>query len=725
MEEVHHMVKQIGQNYRDGRLSLEEVAYPALQASGVIIRTAFSVISMGTEGMKVREARMNLLEKARARPDQLKQVLDTVRQQGVRATFDKVMSRLGRLTPLGYSLSGFVVDVGDDVDEFHVGQRVAAAGAEFANHGEYNFVPRNLVVPIADDVALDQAAFGTIGAIAMHAFRQSRAALGETALVIGMGLIGQVALRILSAAGVRTVVVDLDAQRCEMATAGGAVAAGVPNDLGWRNALSRMTGGHGADVVLICAGGSDNSVLELAASAVRDRGRIVVVGKTRLDLDYNTFFRKEIEVAFSRSYGPGRYDPAYEIESRDYPYSYVRWTERRNIEAFIDLLAARRIDLAPLVGAVRDFDRAVEVYDELHEGKAKAIGILLDYGVRGPQDERPARVVQRLHVVPSKSVSIGVIGAGNYASSMLLPPLKADPRVAIRSIVTATGLSAASAAQRFDAATHGTSSEAVFNDPAVAGVVIATRHASHARLVSDALRAGKAVFVEKPLAVDAEGLALVDATVGAAASPRVMVGFNRRFSPAIRQLVSAFAGKRPLTMVYRVQAGALPADAWQRAQSEGGRFIGEAGHFFDVFQALSGSEPAWVAGARLAPVAGVPDDGDNMSVVVGYADGSVGTLVYVTQGGAGIEKEYLEVHGAGQSAVMRNFTSVELYGADGRVKRQRHGGDKGQAAQMQSFVDMIENGDAAPVRYETLANTTRLTWCALEAARAGETRPLA
>jgi predicted dehydrogenase/threonine dehydrogenase-like Zn-dependent dehydrogenase len=679
---------------------------------------------MGTEGMKVREARMNLLEKARARPDQLKQVLDTVRQQGVRAAFDKVMSRLGRLTPLGYSLSGYVVDVGDDVDEFRIGQRVAAAGAEFANHGEYNFVPRNLVVPLPEEVPLDQAAFGTIGAIAMHGFRQSRAALGETALVIGMGLIGQVALRILTAAGVRTVAIDLDAQRCEMARTSGAVAAGVPNDLGWRNTLSRLTGGHGADVVLICAGGSDNSVLELAASAVRDRGRIVVIGKTKLDLDYNTFFRKEIELGFSRSYGPGRYDPAYEIESRDYPYAYVRWTERRNIEAFIDLLATRRIDLSPLVGMVRDFDRAVEVYDELHEGRAKAIGVLLDYGVRGPQDERPARVVQRMHAEAPKRVAVGIVGAGNYASSMLLPPLKADPRVEIRSIVTATGLSAASAAQRFGAPVHGTDRDAVFHDPEIAGVVIATRHASHASLAAEALRAGKAVFVEKPLALDADGLALVDSAMTAATAPRLMVGFNRRFSPAIREIISSFAGKAPLTMLYRVQAGALPADAWQRAGSEGGRFIGEAGHFFDVFQALTGSEPAWVAGGRLAPAARAPDDSDNISVMVGYADGSIANLVYVTQGGASLDKEYLEVHGAGQSAVMRNFTSVEIHGADGRVRKQRYGGDKGQAAQMRCFVDMIENGVPAPVDYGTLANTTRLTWCALAAALDGQTRSL-
>jgi predicted dehydrogenase len=254
--------------------------------------------------------------------------------------------------------------------------------------------------------------------------------------------------------------------------------------------------------------------------------------------------------------------------------------------------------------------------------------------------------------------------------------------------------------------------------------VIATRHASHASLAAEALRAGKAVFVEKPLAVDADGLALVDAAVAATTAPRLMVGFNRRFSPAIREIMSAFAGKAPLTMLYRVQAGALPADAWQRAGSEGGRFIGEAGHFFDVFQALAGSEPTWVTGGRLSAAGSAPDDCDNISVVAGYADGSIGNLVYLTQGGANLEKEYLEVHGGGQSAVMRNFTSVEIFGADGRVRKQRYGGDKGQAAQMRCFVDMIEKGAPAPVDYKTLANTTRLTWCALEAALDGQSRSL-
>ena len=293
---------------------------------------------------------------------------------------------------------------------------------------------------------------------------------------------------------------------------------------------------------------------------------MIVVGKTKLDLDYNTFFRKEIEVGFSRSYGPGRYDPSYEIGGADYPYQYVRWTERRNIESFLELLAARRIDLVPLVNLVRNFDRAVELYDDIHEGKTEAIGILLDYGVRGAEGERPARIVARSSSARPKPAVIGVIGAGNYASSMLLPPLKSDARVDIRTIVTTTGLTAASAAERFGVANHGTDTRAVLADPDIAGIVIATRHSSHAALAADALRAGKAVFVEKPLAIDADGLALVDAAIKQSGNTRLMVGFNRRFAPIIRDMASAMAGKGPLTMLYRVQAGALPGDAWQRAE---------------------------------------------------------------------------------------------------------------------------------------------------------------
>lgn len=719
------MVRQVGQSYRSGRLSLEEVAYPSLRASGVIIKTAFSVISMGTEGMKVREARMNYLEKARARPDQLKQVLDSVRQQGVRATYQKVMNRLEQLSPLGYSLSGYVVEVGEDVTDFHIGQRVAAAGAEFANHGEYNFVPHNLVAPIPEGVSMEHAAFGTIGAIATHAFRQSRAALGEVVLVVGLGLVGQLLVRILHAAGVRVVGVDLMPDRCELARTGGAAAVSAPDDAGWRHAIDRLSAGHGADAVLIAAGSPSNTLIELSASAVRNGGRVVVVGKTKLDLDYNTFFRKEAEVVFSRSYGPGRYDPSYEIEGSDYPYQYVRWTERRNIEAFLELLAARRIDIAPLVNLVRDFDHAADVYDSIDAGETNAIGILLDYGVRSPDGQRPPLMVVRSQAEETRPVVIGALGAGNYASSMLLPHLKADPRVRLDAIVTTTGLSAAGAAQRFDIARHGTDANAVLHDPDIRGVLIATRHRTHAKFAAEALRVGKTVFVEKPLAIDLDGVAEVEAAIRKSGNARLMVGFNRRFAPAISEIAAHFSGKGPLTMLYRVRADALPDDAWQRSRAEGGQFAGEAGHFFDVFQFLTASAPVTVSAARLAPAAGMAEDHDNLTVTVSYADGSTGTLIYATQGGAQVGKEYLEVHGAGLSAVLHNFASLQLFGPGQRaVKRNGLGGDKGQRAQMRRFVDLIEKSDAPPTPLEALLDTTRLTLLAVEAAISRQTLSL-
>jgi predicted dehydrogenase/threonine dehydrogenase-like Zn-dependent dehydrogenase len=716
-------MKQLGQSYRTGDIAIEEVGYPALRPGGVIVRTAFSVVSVGTEGTKVREARMSLLEKASARPDQVKQVLDTVRQQGLRAAYQKVMNRLEQLTPLGYSLSGYVTEVSAGVTEFSVGQKVAAAGANLANHAEYNFVPRNLVVPVPEAVPLDQAAFTTIGAVAMHAYRQSEAVLGEVALVVGLGLVGQVLIRILVAAGVRVVGVDLSADRVRIAMDVPIDAAGHPDQPSWREKLSRLTGGLGADVVLITAGTNDRSALELATSAVRDRGRIVVVGKTKLNLDYNEFFKKEIEVRFSRSYGPGRYDPRYENEGCDYPYSYVRWTERRNLEAFLGLIASKQINLTPLVNVVRSFEDAEAVYNLVHDGNLPGIGVLFDYGVSGPGEGTPSRVIVRelSSVRDPQKVSLGVIGAGNYASSMLLPHLAGDQRVAIDALVTTTGLTAASAAKRFGARLHGTDRSVIMNNPEIDAVVVATRHRSHAHLTAEALRAGKAVFVEKPLAIDAVGLAFVTDAVNETGNTRLHVGFNRRFSPIIREIVLAFKDIRPLQMIYRVHAGALAAQAWQRDAAEGGRFIGEAGHFMDVFAFITGSSPVRVSGATLNPTGRNDDDIDNVACVVAYADGSVGTLVYVTQGGPKIGKEYLEVHGGGQSVVMSNFARLEYYGPGMKsYAKGGYKGDKGQAAQMRAFTDAVVSGGSLPIPYTEIVETTRLTLLAREATRTGQ-----
>jgi predicted dehydrogenase/threonine dehydrogenase-like Zn-dependent dehydrogenase len=672
--------------------------------------------------MKVREARMSLLEKARARPDQLKQVIDTARQQGFEAAYQKVMNRLQQLTPLGYSLSGYVTEVGEGITDFSIGQRVAAAGANLANHAEYNFLPRNLVVPIPNEVSLEQAAFTTVGSVAVHAYRQAGCTLGEVAVVIGLGLVGQILTRILVAAGIHVIGVDISSERNAAAVEAKAAAAGLPNDPSWRNTLNRLTVGFGADVVLITAGANDNAALDLAAMTVRDRGRIVIVGKTKLNLDYNIFFRKEVEVRFSRSYGPGRYDSSYEEQGRDYPYPYVRWTQRRNLEAFLHLLASKQIDLKPLVNVVRSFDDAVQVYDRLHDGTLPGIGILFDYNVSGPEIDPPA---QEIACEPragqgAQAVSVGVIGAGNYASSMLLPYLARDQRISLARLVTTTGLTAANAARRFGALSHGTDRRTIMNNPEIKAVVIATRHKSHAALAAEALQAGKFVFVEKPLAISPEGLSLVEAASNQTGNQRLQVGFNRRFSSIIRDLAAFFRGVRPLQMIYRIHAGALDAQAWQRDVEEGGRFIGEAGHFLDVFAFLTRSSPVHVSGSSLKPVGCNDDDVDNISCVIAYADGSTGTLIYGTQGDPRIGKEYLEVHGGGQTAIMSNFTKLEQFRpGDRKPTLIRYNGGKGQAEQMKAFADSVASGGPLPVSYAEILQTTRLTLLAAEAARFG------
>jgi predicted dehydrogenase/threonine dehydrogenase-like Zn-dependent dehydrogenase len=703
------MPLQVSQNYRTGKVALSEVGVPALRSGGVIVRTAFSVVSPGTEGTKLKEAKLSLIDKARARPDQVKQVMDVVRQQGLRAAYQKVLNRLEQLTPLGYSISGQVVAVADDVEEFSIGDRVAAGGAGFASHAEYNFIPRNLVVPVPETVKAEHAAFTTIGSIAMHAYRQSNVRLGETALVIGLGLVGQLLSQILSAAGVTVIGLDLDQERCSLASASGAASAAKPGDASWKAAL----GEHGADAVFIAAGSADNSLLELAASHVRDRGTIVVVGKTALDLDYNTFFKKEIEVRFSRSYGPGRFDPAYEIKGVDYPLAYVRWTERRNMKAFVDLLARGRLNLSPLLNVMRPFDAAVETYDQLYRRQIDAIGVVFDYGTEAAQPV--ATIAASAPAISTAGLRIGVIGAGNYAASMILPELKGDRRVELAHVVTNNGLSAAGIAERFQIPSHGTDANAVFADPSIQAVVIATRHSSHAALVAQALTAGKAVFVEKPLAIDETGLALVRKAWRPAS--RLMVGFNRRFSPIMQRLAVLCHGCGPMHMVYRVQAGSLPADAWQCQPEEGGRFIGEAGHFLDVFQFLINSQPSKVLAARLNPASSTRDHDSNVSATIAYGDGSVATLIYSTLGGARLPKEYFEVHCGGQSLVMKNFESLDISSGQSKSSIDKGFSGKGQKEQMQAFLAALLGGSAMPVAFDDLAATAKLTLDVARAAR--------
>jgi predicted dehydrogenase/threonine dehydrogenase-like Zn-dependent dehydrogenase len=707
-------MKQIAQNYKSGELALLEVPVPALRAGGVLVRTEFSLISTGTEMMKINESRLSLVGKARARPDQVRKVMQSVSQQGLRATYRKVSDRLDSYTPLGYSLCGEVVEVGAGVTDLTVGQRVACAGNSYALHAEYNWVPRNLCVPLPDGVKGEHAAFTTVGAIAMQGYRQAEARLGETACVIGLGLVGQLLVQLLRAAGVQVVGLDPSAERCRLAEQSGAVACRPP-DAASRGpvleALAALTDGAGADHVFLTAGGDTNQPVELAAELARDRARVVDIGKCRLDLPWNEYYAKELDVRFSRSYGPGRYDPTYEEGGVDYPIGYVRWTERRNMACFLDLVAEGRLDLDPLVSAVLPFEDAVGAYERIQRGERGGVGMLFRYAANGSAVRRPAPVppgvAPRSRPAARPVVRLGVIGAGNYATSMLLPHLRDRPDVGLVEVATATGLSGANAQRKFGFERCSTDHRALLADEAVDAVLIATRHHAHAAMVCEALRAGKAVFVEKPLAVDPEQLETILAAVADSGNDRLMVGFNRRFAPLLVDLKTAFGERSgPVQARYDVNAGRLEAGSWYAQPEEGSRLVGEGCHFIDTISWWLDQDPVSVFAAATS-------DPDDAACTLLYPDGSVATVAYQTTGDPRAPKELLQVTGDGQVARLRNFQRTELWrGGRRQVRRSRSGIDKGQRQELDAFVRAVAEARAMPIPLASLVATTRATFAA-------------
>ena len=707
-------MKQVAQNYRSGELAVLDVPAPACKPGGVLVRSLFSLISTGTEMMKVSEARMSLIGKARARPDQVRKLLDAVSQQGAVATYQKAMNRLDSYTPLGYSLCGVVVEVGAGAEQFSVGQVVAAAGNEFALHAEVNWVPVNLCVPVPAGVAPEHAAFATVGAIAMQGVRRAEASLGETACVIGLGLIGQLAVRLLVASGVQVVGLDTVEARCRAAEKAGALACAVPDDAGIaqiESVLHERTGGLGADHVLLAAGGDSNRPVEVAARLARDRARIVDIGKTKLDLPWNAYYDKELEVRFSRSYGPGRYDDRYELEGIDYPAGYVRWTERRNLACFVDLLAEGAVDVAPLVSGVHPVEEATSVYDRIASGALTGVGFLLSYPA--PDDEvgaaPPDRTLTTLAPVAAArrptttgALRVGFIGAGNYASSMLLPHLRDHERVDLVSVATTTSLSGVNAQRKFGFRTVSTDVDAVLGDDSLDAVFVVTRHDSHAALVCRALERGRAVFVEKPLALTAEQLADVLAVVRSTGNDRLMVGFNRRFAPLVMELRTRM-GRHvgPLSARYLVNAGQLSAGSWYlNEELAGSRFTGEGGHFIDTVSALVGSSPVEVHALGA---------GADVHVALRFPDGSVATIAYVTGGSSRFPKETLDVAADGRSGRLDNFRQVTVWATRGKTSRRALSQDKGQRAQLDRFVEAVRTGADIPIPLDSLVATTRAT----------------
>jgi predicted dehydrogenase/threonine dehydrogenase-like Zn-dependent dehydrogenase len=703
-------MKQIAQNYKSGELALLDVPVPAARPGGVVVRTEFSLISTGTEMMKINESKLSLIGKARARPDQVKKVMQSVSQQGLRATYRKVSDRLDSYTPLGYSLCGEVVEVGAGMEHLAVGQRVACAGNSYALHAEYNWVPRNLCVPVPEGVAAEHAAFTAVGAIAMHGYRQSEARLGETACVIGLGLVGQLLVQILRAAGVNVVGLDPSPERCQLAERLGAATCRSP-DRASRGpvleTLATLTDGAGADHVFLTAGGDTNEPVEVAVELARDRAQVVDIGKVRLDLPWTDYYAKELDVRFSRSYGPGRYDPSYEEGGVDYPIGYVRWTERRNMACFLDLVAEGRLELEPLISAVLPFDDAVAAYERIQRGEQGGVGLLFRYSPDGSLQRRLSIPAPSSRPARRPVVRLGVIGAGNYATSMLLPHLQDRSDVRLVEVATATGLSATNAQRRFGFERCSTDHRGLLADEAVDAVVIATRHHAHAAMVCEALRAGKAVFVEKPLAVDSDQLQAILAAVGDSGNDRLMVGFNRRFAPLLVDLKGDFGARGgPVQVRYDVNAGRLEPGSWYARPEEGSRLVGEGCHFIDTVSWWLDQDPV----AVFAAATGDPDD--TASTLL-YPDGSVATIAYQTGGDSRAPKELLQVTGDRQLARLHNFQRSELWRSGRRRVRRSHTGiDKGQKQELDAFVRAVADARAMPIPLESLVATTLATFAA-------------
>ncbi len=738
-----HPMKQLIQNIRSGETTVAEVPIPTPQAGEALVCIAASLVSAGTERTLVEFAEKSLLGKARSRPDLVRQVLDKAHREGVLTSLEAAFNRLDQPSPLGYSSAGVIVALGDGVQGLKVGQRVACAGGNYAVHAEYACVPQILLTPLPDEVDFESAAFTTLGAIALHGFRLSEVQLGERVAVIGLGLLGLLMVGIANAAGCRVLGVDLDEKRVALARALGAQAV-LRTDA--EEASASFSHGRGCDAILICADSRSSDPVELAGVIARDRARIIAVGAVGLHIPRKIYYEKELTFLNSRSYGPGRYDPNYEERGQDYPIGFVRWTEGRNMAAFVELLASGRVDVRSLITHRFPIERAPEAYTLITGKLAEPfLGVLLTYpqppisAVNGlaatPDPSHPLSRAsddnwQAAHDVPHNppaTLKLGVLGAGNFATAVMLPALKSIPAIELVGIASASGMSAKTAADRFGFRYAASDEAKIIADPQINTIAILTRHNLHARQVLSALGQGKNVFCEKPLALNSEELDEVAAALNKLADapgdyqPLLMVGFNRRFAPLAQRLALFLSTrKEPLVAQYRINAGYIPLVHWtQDLVQAGGRIIGEACHFIDFLSFLAGGAPLTVTAQ------GLPDGGryreDNLVMTFTFPDGSLGTVSYLANGDKAFPKERVEIFTSGRAAVLDDFRTLELV-YNGRrqkaVSRLRQ--DKGHRAEWEAFSQAVVAGGMPPIPYEQLIGVTRASLAAVQALRSGE-----
>lgn len=713
-------MKQVLQHLKNGKTTVDEVPIPGLKRNSALVQTAASLVSAGTERMLVEFAEKNLLAKAASRPDLVKQVIQKARREGLLTSVEAAFNKLDQPMVLGYSSAGTLLEVSEDLQGFNPGDRVACAGGGYAVHAEYAIVPRNLLVHLPDTVDFESAAFATLGAIAMQGFRLAQPQIGETVCIIGLGLLGLLTAQIARAAGCLVFGVDISQDRVKLAQDMGFAAAKREDCI---DLLSGFTKGRGFDHVLICADTSSNDPVELAGEIARDRGTVVAVGAVGFQIPRKKYYEKELDFKVSRSYGPGRYDPQYEEKGIDYPLGYVRWTEGRNIESFIDLLSTGKVDVKPLVTHRFPITEAPNAY-ELITGKTGQpfMGVLLTYPQK-PVDQKPERkiAVASAEIKPLHKVQVGVLGAGNYAQAVFLPIMKRTENTSLTGIATSSGLSAKHAAEKFGFSYASSSEDEVLADPDINAVVILTRHQVHARQVVSALRNNKAVYCEKPLALTLEELKGIENELERADCPILTVGFNRRFALMAVKLHDFFSNRtEPMSIHYRVNAGYLPPTHWLHdPQQGGGRIIGEGCHFIDFLTYLTSSTPLSVTGTALDDIGKYKHD--NVILTFKYSDGSVGTVTYLANGNKNYPKEQVEVFCGGKIGLLNDFRSLDLVTESKKQTfRSRLRQDKGHAAAWVEFVNAVTQGSNPPIPYAQLIHTTKASFAAVEAIHSGK-----
>lgn len=713
-------MKQIFQHRKSGNLEILDVPTPTIKPGEVLVRNHFSIISSGTERSVVELGKKNLLEKIKARPDLVKEALSRLKTEGVFSVYKKAMQVLNELVALGYSSAGQVIAVGKEVENFKAGDKVACGGQDYASHAEIINIPKNLCIKIPDNVSFKEAAFTTLGAIALQGIRRAELTSGEKVAVIGLGLLGQLTVQILKAYGFPVIGVDIKNSRVERALKSGMDKGGVIGRDDIEDLVRSFTNGTGIDAVIITAATKSNQPIELAGKILREKGKVSAVGLIGMTIPRPPYYEKELDFLVSRSYGPGRYDTEYEEKGHDYPLGYVRWTEKRNMEEFLRLVSEKKVLPENLITHIFDVEEAEEAYKLILENPSQQeiSGVLFSYDVKKEQEDIVFLKEVKKHQ-KKEQINVGLIGAGHFAQGIALPILQKIKGVRIYGIADIEAGKARKIAEKYQAKFVTSNYQKIIGDENIDLVIITTRHDLHAKFTIEALKNNKNVHVEKPLALNQEELAEI-INAAKASQGRLMVGFNRRFTPHIQEAKEIFTEEDyPLMMVYRVNAGFFPSDHW--VHESGGRIPGEVCHFVDLLQFLAGSPPKRVYTTLIPLIKGVNAQ-DNVIVSVDFANGSRGVIVYTSLGSKKLPKDYIEIYGSGKAMIIDDFKKADIFTKEGKRSLRVFGQDKGYKGEFEKFIKAIQDGKASPISLEELFYSTKAISAIIQSIKEG--RPI-